>query len=97
MNTLDIVLINIICYMGGLFSGFGIFLKYKQTLLIKTTSHEQLQDLVKNLTTDIQTSLGPPVTTDKSPPIVPSSQLYPTAPTVIPPPLDLKEVVIRTT
>ena len=83
--------------MGGLFSGFGIFLKYKQTLLIKTTSHEQLQDLVKNLTTDIQTSLGPPVTTDQSPPIVPSSQLYPTAPTVIPPPLDLKEVVIRTT
>mgnify|MGYP001234509523 FL=1 len=97
MNTLDIVLINIICYMGGLFSGFGIFLKYKQTLLIKTTSHEQLQDLVKNLTTDIQTSLGPPVTTDQSPPIVPSSQLYPTAPMVIPPPLDLKEVVIRTT
>ena len=96
MNTLDIVLVNIICYMGGLFSGLGIFLKYKQALLVKTTSHEKLQDLVKNLTTDLQTSLGPPIVGNTASPIMTSSQLYPTAPIMNPPPLDLKEVVIRT-
>lgn len=94
MNTLDILLVNIICYMGGLFSGLGIFLKYKKALLVKTTSHEQLQDLVKNLTNDLQTSLGPPITSN-------SSQLTPpllaSAPVINPQPLDLKEVVIRTT
>ena len=95
MNTLDIILVNIICYMGGLFSGIGIFLKYKQALLVKTTSHEKLQDLVKNLTTDLQTSLGPPITGHISSPVMTSSQLYPTAPVMNPPPLDLKEVVIR--
>ena len=96
MNTLDIVLINIICYMGGLFSGLGIFLKYKKALLVKTTSHQQLQDLVRNLTTDLQTSLGPPIAGNTASPVMASSQLYPTAPIMNPPPLDLKEVVIRT-
>ena len=91
MNTLDIVLINVICYMGGLFSGLGIFLKYKKALLVKTTSHQQLQDLVKNLTNDLQTSLGPPVNNQLTPPLLAS------APVMNPPPLDLKEVVIRTT
>ena len=83
MNTLDIVLINIICYMGGLGTAFGIFLKYKQALLFKTHSHAQLQDLVRNITNDLQhngTSLGPP-----TPPIVASA----------PPPHEIKEIVIR--
>ena len=35
MNTLDIVLINIICYMSGLGTAFGIFLKYKQKYYLK--------------------------------------------------------------
>lgn len=91
MNTLDIVLINVICYMGGLFSGLGIFLKYKKALLVKTTSHQQLQDLVKNLTNDLQTSLGPPVNNQLTPPLIAS------APVMNQPPFDLKEVVIRTT
>jgi len=83
MNTLDIVLINIICYMSGLGTAFGIFLKYKQALLLRTHSHAQLQDLVRNLTNDLQnnvTSLGPP-----TPPIVASA----------PPPQEVKEIVIR--
>lgn len=83
MNTLDIVLINIICYMGGMGTAFGIFLKYKQALLIRTHSHAQLQDLVRNLTNDLQyngTSLGPP-----TPPIIASA----------PPPHEIKEIVIR--
>ena len=58
MDTLDIVLINIIFYMGGLFSWLIIFLKYKKALLVKTTSHEKLQDLVKNLANDLQTSFS---------------------------------------
>tara|TARA_B100000035_G_C20950786_1_gene531890 strand:- start:726 stop:980 length:255 start_codon:yes stop_codon:yes gene_type:complete len=84
MNTLDIVLINIISYMGGLCTAFGIFLRYKQALLIKTHSHAQLKDLVNNLTTDLQnkTSLGPP-----TPPIMASA----------PPPHDIQEIVIRNT
>jgi hypothetical protein len=90
MNTLDIVLVNIICYMGGLFSGLGIFLKYKQAVLVRTSSHSQLKDLVRNLTNDlqgIQTSSGPPLT----PPLIPSAPvLYPSQP-------EYKEVVIRTT
>ena len=82
MNTLDIVLINIICYMGGFFSGIGIFLKYKHALLIKTHSHSELQNLVNNLTNDIQnhTSLGAP-----TPPLIASA----------PPVNDLKEIIIR--
>ena len=82
MNTLDIVLINIISYMSGLGSAFLIFLKYKQALLLKTHSHAQLQDLVKNITNDLQnqTSLGPP-----TPPIIASA----------PPVNDIKEIVIR--
>tara|TARA_B100000700_G_scaffold310762_1_gene391727 strand:- start:895 stop:1107 length:213 start_codon:yes stop_codon:yes gene_type:complete len=69
--------------MGGLGTAFGIFLKYKQALLLRTHSHAQLQDLVRNLTNDLQnngTSLGPP-----TPPIVASA----------PPPHEIKEIVIR--
>lgn len=89
MNTLDIVLVNIICYMGGLLSGLGIFLKYKQAVLVRTSSHSQLKDLVRNLNNDlqdIQTSYGPPLT----PPLIPS------APVLCPQHQELKEVVIRT-
>ena len=83
MNTLDIILINIICYMGGLTTAFGIFLKYKQALLLRTHSHAQLQDLVNNLTQDLQnhTSLGPPTL-----PVIASA----------PSNSDLKEIIIRT-
>uniref|UniRef100_A0A6C0CFP9 Uncharacterized protein n=1 Tax=viral metagenome TaxID=1070528 RepID=A0A6C0CFP9_9ZZZZ len=39
MNTLDIVFINVISYMGGILTGIGIFIKYKHTLLVKTNSY----------------------------------------------------------
>ena len=70
MNTLDIVLINVISYMGGILTGIGIFIKYKHTLLVKTNSYKELCELVNNLTDDlnnqtndsnIQTSLGAPI------------------------------------
>ena len=84
MNTLDIVLIDIICYMGGLFTGLGICFKYKHDLLVRTSSHAQLQDLVKKITNDIQAS------TSEGPPVLASA---PTISEFISP---MKEIVIRT-
>ena len=92
MNTLDIVLIDIICYMGGLFTGLGICFKYKHDLLVRTSSHAQLQDLVQKITNDIQaqTSEGPPIMATE-PRVIASA---PTISEVISP---MKEIVIRTT
>ena len=93
MNTLDIVLINIIGYMGGVLTGIGIFIKYKHVLLVKTNSYKELRELVNNLTDDlnnhdkdvnIQTSLGAPI-------MAPAHAVVASAPTHV----DLKEIVIR--
>ena len=92
MNTLDIVLINVISYMGGVLTGIGIFIKYKHTLLVKTNSYNELRELVNNLTDDlnqandvnIQTSLGAPIMTH-------AQAVVASAPTQ----RDLKEIVIR--
>ena len=40
MNTLDIVLINVICYLGGVLSGLGICFKYKKHLLFPRSLQE---------------------------------------------------------
>ena len=84
MNTLDIILIDIICYMSGLFTGLGICFKYKHDLLVKTSSHAQLQDLVHKITNDIQgnTSIGAPIGPSIPEPILASAPM--------------KEIVIRT-
>ena len=84
MEVLDIVLINIICYMSGIMTGIGVCLKYKKHLLIKASSQEQLSQLVNSINTEIgnqhlsNTYMGPPIIAS--------------APSSI-----LKEVVIRTT
>ena len=80
MNDLDIVLINIITYMGGIFTGLGLFIRYKKEILMRTNSHAQLKDLVDKLTEDInsQTSIGPPIIAS-----APHAQ-------------DLKEIIVRT-
>ena len=92
MNTLDIVLIDIICYMGGLFTGLGICFKYKHDLLVRTSSHAQLQDLVQKITNDIQaqTSEGPPV-------MATAPSVMATAPSISEVISPMKEIVIRTT
>lgn len=84
MNDLDIVLINIISYMGGIFTGLGLFLKFKKEILVKTSSHAQLQDLVRNITNDMnnKTSIGPPIVGE---PIVASAPHH-----------DFKEIIVRT-
>ena len=84
MNTLDIVLINIICYMTGILSGFGLCFKYKKDLLIKTSSHSQLSDILNSIHSEIAaqpTNTGPPV-----------MAAIPSAPTAT----NLSEVIIRT-
>jgi hypothetical protein len=48
MYTFDIVLINIISYMGGIFTGIGIFFKFKNSILIKSASKDDLNKLYGN-------------------------------------------------
>ena len=100
MNTLDIVLINVICYMGGILSGLGVCFKYKKHLLLRTSSKEQLSEIVTSITNEIanstneisnSTNPGPPVFTgtpamDPEQPVIAASA----------PPKDaLREIVIR--
>ena len=48
MNTFDIVLINIISYMGGVFTGVGVFFKFKDSILIRSKSRDNLNKLYGN-------------------------------------------------
>ena len=81
MNDLDIFLINVICYMGGILSGLGFCFKYKKHLLIRTSSKEQLSDIVNSITNEISNNTNP------GPPIMASA----------PHQSALKEIVIRST
>jgi len=93
MNDLDIVLVNIISYMGGILTGLGFCFKYKKHFLLKTSSHHQLSDLANCIQTEIgnqhisNTNVGPPIMASNHP-VMASA---PPAQSV------LKEVVIRTT
>ena len=99
MNTLDIVLINVICYMGDILSGLGVCFKYKKHLLLRTSSKEQLSEIVNSITNEIAniTNPGPPVFTgtpimETEPPIIASAHNIASAP----PKEALREIVIRT-
>jgi hypothetical protein len=99
MNTLDIVLIDVICYMGGLFTGLGICFKYKHDLLVRTSSHAQLQDLVQKITNDIQaqTSEGPPVMATAPSVMATAPSVMATAPSISEVISPMKEIIVRTT
>jgi len=99
MNTLDIVLINVICYLGGVLSGLGICFKYKKHLLLRTSSKEQLSEIVNSITNEISniTNPGPPVFTgtpimESEPPVIASAHNIASAP----PKELMREIVIRT-
>ena len=99
MNTLDIVLINVICYLGGVLSGLGICFKYKKHLLLRTSSKEQLSEIVNSITNEIAniTNPGPPVFTgtpimESEPPVIASAHNIASAP----PKELMREIVIRT-
>ena len=88
MNGVDIVLLNLISYMGGLLTGLGFCFKYKKHFLVRTSSHEQLSQIINSIHSDISssTSVGPTVVTSAPQPVIasaPHSEL-------------VKEVVIRT-
>jgi len=78
--------------MGGLFTGLGICFKYKHDLLVRTSSHAQLQDLVQKITNDIQaqTSEGPPV-------MATAPSVMATAPSISEVISPMKEIIVRTT
>lgn len=95
MNTLDIVLINVISYLGGVLTSIGLFVKYKHSILVKTNSYHELQELVNNLTKDLNhASVCPPTPIISSVPaeVIQSPNFIASAP----PKSDLKEIVIRT-
>ena len=85
MNDIDIVLVNIIIFMGGVFSGMGFCFRYKNRLLARSRSQE-----FRNNPLDL-----PPVNQEPAPPPV-----YPTAPVPMalgyPNSPQRKEIVIRT-
>lgn len=85
MDPTTIILLNVITYMGGIFTGLGICFKYKKHLLIKTTSQDQLNELFTSIHHEVGTSttMGPPISA-------------PVAYASAPPSEEFKEVVIRT-
>ena len=85
----DIVLINIITYMGGIFTGLGLCIKYKHKLF-RSKSQEnlsRLQDPIHNSNSPIAGQSVSHANFGQYPPIMASA----------PPVSTLKEVVIRTT
>ena len=86
INTFDIVLINIISYMGGIFTGLLFCCKYKDKLIIKSKSRENLSSVVNpaNL-------LQPP---PPLPPVVPSYNSLPLVASAPPP--QAREITIKT-
>ena len=86
----DIVLINIITYMGGIFTGLGLCIKYKHKLF-RSKSQENLAHLqgpIHNSNSPIASQSVSHANFGQFPPPIMASA--PTAST-------LKEVVIRTT
>jgi len=89
IEVYDIVLINIITYMSGIFTGLGLCIKYKHKLF-RSTSQENLARLQAPVHNSGQTAATQDMghsTIGQYPPIMASA----------PPASTLKEVVIRTT
>ena len=80
INTFDIILINIISYMGGIFTGLLFCCKYKDRLLIKSKSRDNLSTVV-NPNNLLQPHPPPPpvVPSYNSPPLVASAPFPPQA------------------
>ena len=78
INTFDMVLINIISYMGGIFTGLLFCCKYKDKLIIKSKSRDNLSTAV-NPNNLLQPPPHPPpvVPSYNSPPLVASAPFPP--------------------
>ena len=98
MNAIDIVLINVISYMGGFLTGLAFCFKYKKHFLLRTSSHEQLSQIINSIHSEIggTTNMGPPNLPVIASSIYPSAP-QPSAPQPSAPQLEsVKEIVIRT-
>ena len=85
----DIVLVNMVTYMVGVFTGLGLCIKYKHKLF-RSKSQENLSHLhgqIQNSSSPIAAQTVSHANFGHYPPVMASA----------PPPSTLKEVVIRTT
>ena len=91
MNAIDIVLINVISYMGGFLTGLAFCFKYKKHFLLRTSSHEQLSQIINSIHSEIggTTNVGPPNLPVIASSVQPCPQ--PSAPQLE----SVKEIVIR--
>ena len=81
INIFDMILINMVSYMSGVFTGLLIFCKYKDKILIKTRSRDNLSNIAN--------------TNNLPPPTVPNYQSC--VPLVASaPPLHPREITIKT-
>lgn len=89
MNGFEVTLLSTIFYLGGVLSGLGFCFKYKKNLLLKTSSHDQLSEILTSIHKEMvnKTAAGPPLSSPLAQPMAYASA---------PPPQELKEVVIRT-
>ena len=62
MNGFEVALLSTIFYLGGVLSGLGFCFKYKKNLLLKTSSHDQLGEILTSIHKEMvnKTSAGPP-------------------------------------
>lgn len=84
MTPFDIALVNIVSYMGGIFTGMGFCFRYKNSLIARSRSQDRFVRNPVELTHHMQ-----PQPTQPSAPVLPV-QGYPTSP-------PKREIVIRDT
>ena len=59
MNTFDILLLNLISYMGGIFTGLVVCCKYKDKIMIKSKSRENITEPIYNHSPPLMASAPP--------------------------------------
>ena len=59
MDTFDIVLINLISYMGGIFTGLIVCCKYKDKIMIKSKNSENITEPSYNYSPPLMASAPP--------------------------------------
>ena len=92
MNGLEITLLTSLFYLSGILTGLGVCLKYKKHLLIKTSSQDQLSELLTSIHSEISPSTNPGPPTSAPVAFASAPPAFASAPVA----QDLKEVIIRT-
>lgn len=71
INVFDMILINMVSYMSGVFTGLLILCKYKDKILIKTRSRDNLSGIANNPPEVPSNYLGPTPLIASAPPLHP--------------------------